>query len=75
MKKSITYKKRYKIRLQGPKGLNTIVSIPRVVIEREAERCGLKFDEFIKEYRAVAHFDNIEGILYTFEKEGNEAKR
>jgi len=69
MKRSVAYKKRYKIRTQGPDGSNTIVSIPRVVIEREAERHRLSFTEFIEQYRAVAHFNNIEGILYTFEKE------
>lgn len=69
MKKSIAYKKKYKIRFQGPKGLNTVVSVPRVVIEREAEKCGLEINEFVEAYRAIAHFNDIEGILYTFEKE------
>lgn len=66
------YKKRYKMRTQGEDGLNTVVSIPRVVIKREAERRGISVQEFIEMFRAVAHYDNFDGVFYVFEavKEG-----
>ncbi len=63
-----TYKKRYKMRALGEDGLNIVVSIPRVVIEREAERRRLTVGEFLEQFKAVAQYDNFEGVLYTFEK-------
>ena len=63
-----SYKKRYKMRAIGQDGLNIVVSIPRVVIEREAERRGLTVGEFLDRFRAVAQYNSFEGVLYTFEK-------
>lgn len=63
-----TYKKRYKMRGLGTDGLNTVVSIPRVVIEREAEKYSLTIEVFREQFRAVAQYNNFEGIHYTFEK-------
>jgi len=69
-----TYKRRYKMRAVGTDGLNIVVSIPRVVIEREAERRDLTIDGFLEQFRAVAQFDNFDGVRYTFEpiKKGEE---
>ncbi len=61
------YKRRYKMRSLGEDGLNIVVSIPRVVIEREAEKRGLTIRGFLEQFRAVAQFDNFEGVVYTFE--------
>ena len=66
-KVNVFYKKKYRMRALGPDGLNTAVSIPRVVIEREAERHGLTIREFREQFRAVARFDSFDGIRYTFE--------
>ena len=63
-----TYKRRYKLRAVGQDGLNIIVSMPRVVVEREAERQGLTVGEFLKQFKAVAQYNNFEGIMYTFEE-------
>jgi len=63
-----SYRKRYKMRALGPDGLNTAVSIPRIVIEREAEMRELTVDEFREQFRAVAQFDSFDGVRYTFEK-------
>ena len=63
-----SYKKRYKMRALGQGGLNIVVSIPRVVIEREAEKHGLTIPELLEQFRAVAQFDDFEGVLYTFEE-------
>lgn len=62
------YKRRYKMRAVGQGGLNIVVSLPRVVIERETEKHGLTIPEFLEQFRAVAQFDNFEGVLYTFEE-------
>lgn len=67
-----TFEKRYKMRAQGQDGLNTVVSIPRVVLEREAKKRGITVEEFIAEYDVVAHFDGIEGVHYTFERKEQE---
>ncbi len=63
-----TYKKRYKMRAVGTDGLNIVVSIPRVVIEREAERRGLTVGDFLEQFKAVAQYNSFEGVLYTFEE-------
>lgn len=62
------YKRRYKMRAVGENGMNIVVSLPRVVIERETEKHGLTIPEFLEQFRAVAQFDNFEGVLYTFEE-------
>ena len=65
-----TYKRRYKMRSQGQNGLNTVVSMPRAVLEREAAKKGLSVKKFIEHYRAVALYNSFDGIFYTFEKVG-----
>ncbi|MBA7617647.1 hypothetical protein ES703_24963 [subsurface metagenome] len=62
------YKRRYKMRALGEDGLNIVVSIPRVVIDREAEKRGLTIKEFLTQFKAVAQFDSFDGVLYTFEE-------
>jgi len=62
------YKRRYKMRALGENGLNIVVSIPRVVIEREVEKRGLTVEGFLNKFRAVAQYDSFDGVLYTFEK-------
>lgn len=63
-----SYKRRYKMRAVGENSLNIVVSIPRVVIEREAEKRGLTVGDFLEQFKAVAQFDNFDGVLYTFEE-------
>ncbi len=62
------FKKKYKMRSVGEDGLNTVVSIPRIVLQREADKQGISLEDFLKNYRAVALFDNIDGVHYIFEK-------
>lgn len=69
-----TFEKRYKMRALGNDGLNTVVSIPRIVLEREARKRDITIEEFIANYTAVAHFDGIEGVHYTFEKTESNGK-
>jgi len=56
------------MRAVGQDGLNIVVSIPRVVIAREAEKRGLTIGEFLDQFKAVAQFDNFDGVIYTFEE-------
>ena len=70
-----SYKRRYKMRAVGQDGLNIVVSIPRVVIEREAERRGLTVGEFLEQFKAVAQFDSFDGVLYTFEEIMEEGQK
>lgn len=70
-----SYKKRYKMRALGQGGLNIVVSIPRVVVEREAEKHELTIEEFLEQFKAVAQYDNFEGVRYTFEEIEGELRR
>lgn len=63
-----TYKKRYRMNITGKDGATTTVAIPPEVIDRKAEEAGLTVEEFIKRFRVVAHFDNFDGVFYTFEE-------
>lgn len=69
------YKRRYKMRALGENGLNIVVSIPMVVIEGEAEKHGLTTPGFLEQFKAVAQYDNFEGVHYTFEKNEGELQR
>jgi len=58
----------------GKDGATTTVAIPPEVIDRKAEEVGLSPEEFIRCYKVVAHYDNFDGIFYTFEKVTNGDK-
>jgi len=45
-----------------------IVTMPYEVVERESRRKGLSITEFLQRYQVVAHYDNFEGVYYTFEE-------
>jgi len=68
------YRKRYKMRTLGADGLNIVVSIPRVVIEKEARSRSLSIGEFLNRFQAIAEYNNFDGVRYTFE-EVTEEKR
>lgn len=60
------YKKRYTLRRPFPKSKGFEVSIPYLVIEREAGKNNLTVEEFIKIFECECLFDGIEGVLYRF---------
>jgi len=60
------YEKKYKMRTLGENGLNIVVSIPRIVIEKEAREKNMTVSEFIEQYYAVAQYNSFEGIHYNF---------
>ena len=63
-----SYKRRYRMNVVGKDGATTTVAIPPQVIDRKAEEVGLRPEEFIRSYKAVAHYDNFDGVFYAFEK-------
>ena len=63
-----SYKKHYRMNVVGKDGATTTVAIPSQVIDRKAEEVGLRPEEFIRRYKAVAHYDNFDGVFYAFEK-------
>ena len=67
----VYYKKQYKMRAIGADGLNTVVSIPPEVIRREAEKRGLTVPKFLEQFVAIAQYNNIDGVLYTFKERTN----
>jgi len=66
-----SYKKRYRMNLVGKNGATTTVAIPPEVIDRKAEEAGLSPEEFTRHYKAIAHFDNFDGVFYAFERVAN----
>jgi hypothetical protein len=66
-----SYKKHYKMNVVGKNGATTTVAIPPEVIDRKAEEAGLSPEGFIKCYKAVAHYDNFDGVFYAFERAAN----
>ena len=67
-----SYKKGYRMNAVGKDGATTTVAIPPEVIGRKAEEAGLSSEEFIRRYKAVAHFDNFDGVFYAFERKEAE---
>jgi len=69
-----SYQRPYKMRSTGRDGLNTVVSIPPQVIERESRKRGITVQEFLESHSAVAQYDSFDGVFYSFEpnkKDGN----
>lgn len=74
--KASHHKKHYRMNVVGKDGATTTVALPPEVIDRKAEEVDLIPEEFIRRYKAVAHFDSFDGVFYTFEaikKEGEPA--
>jgi hypothetical protein len=71
----VFYKKPYKMRAIGDKRLNTVVSIPPEVIRRESEKRGISVPEFLEKYIAIAQYNNIDGVFYTFKEKDSENKK
>lgn len=65
------YRKSYKVRLVGKNLAGAEVTMPRIVLEKEARKHGLTVSDFLDQFVAVAQFNSIEGVLYTFERKDN----
>ena len=62
------YRKIYRLRAAVPGAKSLEVTFPYEVVEREAGSRGLTIPEFLKQFHAVAEYDNFEGVIYTFEE-------
>jgi len=62
------YRKSYNMNVVGKEGATTTVAIHPEVIRREAEKRGISVPEFLEKFIAVAQYNSIEGVLYTFKE-------
>lgn len=62
------YKKRYTMRATGQDGANVVVTIPPAFLQREADKHNMTIVQFIRKYKAVAHYNGMDGVLYKFEE-------
>jgi hypothetical protein len=60
-------RKTYKLRMAIPGAKTVEVTFPYEVVEREARKHNLSIPEFLKQYVAVAQYDNFDGVFYSFE--------
>ncbi len=68
------YTKAYKMRFVGPGSLEAC--IPWVIVEREARRCDLSVEKFIKLYQVEYLFDDFGGAFIRFRKaEKSDARK
>jgi len=64
------YRKTYKIRQISDEMLVYELTLPRIVVEREARKHNLSVKDFLEQFVAVAQFNSIEGVHYVFERKG-----
>lgn len=57
---------RLQIAVTGRKSIK--VTFPYKVVEREARKLGLSVTEFLKQYCAIARYNDFSGVVYTFER-------
>lgn len=60
-------RKPYRLRMAVPGAKSIEVTFPYEVVEREARKRGLTTKEFLQSFLAVAHYDNFDGVFYSFE--------
>lgn len=68
MAEEVLYKRMYRMNTVGKDGYTTTVAMPPEVIRREAEKRGLTVPKFLERFIAVAQYNNIDGVLYTFKE-------
>ena len=62
------YRRPYRLRMAQPGAKTFEVTFPYEVVEREARKNELSVEEFVKSFQVIAHFNGIEGVVYTFER-------
>lgn len=63
------------MRLAQPGAKSLEVTFPYEVVEREARKNGLSVDDFVRKYQVIAHFNSIDGVVYTFARIDNTGER
>jgi hypothetical protein len=62
------YRKSYRLTIAAPGKNSFKVTFPAEVVEREARMRGLTIKQFLSNFYAVAHYNNFDGVRYTFEE-------
>jgi len=66
-----SYTKKYALNIVGENKSTTTVALPPEVIERKAAELGITSEEFVRTHKAIAHYDNFDGVFYTFTRVRN----
>jgi len=61
-----TYTKTVRMQATGADGKTIRISIPRVVVQKEAKKHNLSLDRFLELYRAEWRFNSFEGAYMLF---------
>lgn len=64
------YSKAYKMRMVSPGSFEA--TIPRAIVEREARRCRLPIEEFVKVYQVEYLFNDFSGAFLRFKRQPSE---
>lgn len=67
------YAKSYKMRMVGA-GSSLEATIPRAIVEREARRCNLSVEEFIRLYQVQYLYNDFGGAFLRFQRPGEDGK-
>ena len=68
------YRKQYKIRQISEEMPVYELTLPRIIVEREARKHNLSIRDFLDQFVAVAQFNSIEGVHYIFERKPDSNK-
>lgn len=60
-------RKNYKLRMAQPGAKTIEVTFPYEIVDREARKREITIPEFLDQYIVIAHYDNFDGVFYTFE--------
>jgi hypothetical protein len=52
----------------------TTVALPHELVDYQSLLCGITPEQFVKDYRVVAHFSNGDSVTYTFERKPTPVK-
>lgn len=69
-----SYTKKYSLNIVGENKSTITVALPPEVIERKAAELGVTSEEFVRTHKAIAHYDNFDGVFYTFRRVTNGDK-
>jgi len=70
-----TYRKSYRMQATGAGGKTIRTSVPCLVVEKEARRCGMDIGKFITNYRVEWLFNGFEGAWARFVPQKQKTKK
>lgn len=60
------YRRTYRLRKTGDRGLSIEMTIPKAAIEKIARREDISIDEALERFRAEAYYDDFDGVYVRF---------